>query len=88
MNSLLWLSYVVMLSLYAYAFGSYGATFFPAEHQGMIKHLLISIAIFAPTALNMLSANLIGKAETYIVVIKIDTDGAACCRRHDHLRCI
>jgi amino acid transporter len=27
MNSLLWLSYVVMLALYAYAFGSYGATF-------------------------------------------------------------
>jgi amino acid transporter len=71
MNSLLWLSYIVMLALYAYAFGSYGATFFPTGQQGMIKHLLISIAIFAPTALNMLSANLIGKAETYIVVIKI-----------------
>jgi amino acid transporter len=26
LNILLWLSYVVMLSLYAYAFGSYGAT--------------------------------------------------------------
>jgi amino acid transporter len=71
MNSLLWLSYGVMLALYAYAFGSYGATFFPAGHQDMIKHLLISIAIVAPTALNMLSANLIGKAETYIVVIKV-----------------
>ena len=29
LNVLLWLSYVVMLSLYAFAFGSYGATFFP-----------------------------------------------------------
>lgn len=27
LNVLLWLSYVVMLSLYALAFGSYGATF-------------------------------------------------------------
>jgi len=29
LNILLWLSYVVMLSLYALAFGSYGATFLP-----------------------------------------------------------
>ena len=29
MNVLLWLSYIVMLSLYASAFGSYGAVFFP-----------------------------------------------------------
>jgi len=32
-NILLWLSYVVMLSLYSYAFGSYGATFFPESTQ-------------------------------------------------------
>ena len=30
LNVLLWLSYIVMLSLYSYAFGSYGATFLPA----------------------------------------------------------
>ena len=30
LNVLLWLSYVVMLSLYAFAFGSYGATFLPS----------------------------------------------------------
>ncbi|MCJ7591237.1 MAG: amino acid transporter, partial [Woeseiaceae bacterium] len=29
LNVLLWLSYVVMLSLYAFAFGSYGSTFLP-----------------------------------------------------------
>lgn len=28
LNILLWISYMVMLSLYAYAFGSYGASFF------------------------------------------------------------
>ena len=28
LNILLWISYVVMLSLYSHAFGSYGATFF------------------------------------------------------------
>ena len=32
-NILLWISYMVMLSLYAYAFGSYGASFFPPASQ-------------------------------------------------------
>jgi amino acid transporter len=29
LNILLWISYMVMLSLYVFAFGSYGASFFP-----------------------------------------------------------
>jgi amino acid transporter len=33
LNVLLWISYIVMLSLYAYAFGSYGSTFFPEAMQ-------------------------------------------------------
>ena len=37
LNVLLWLSYVVMLSLYAFAFGSYGATFLPDGWQVLIK---------------------------------------------------
>ena len=41
-NILLWLSYIVMLSLYAYAFGSYGASFFAPEAQPFWKHVLIS----------------------------------------------
>jgi len=31
LNILLWISYIVMLSLYAYAFGSYGAELFPSS---------------------------------------------------------
>ncbi|HKI46343.1 MAG TPA: APC family permease [Balneolales bacterium] len=69
-NSLLWISYVVMLSLYSYAFGSYGATFFGSQ-SGWIKHIIISLGIILPMILNMLSADIIGKAETYIVGIKV-----------------
>src|SRR5664279_1230949 len=43
LNVLLWLSYVVMLSLYALAFGSYGATFLPVAWQVIGKHGLISL---------------------------------------------
>jgi amino acid transporter len=70
-NVLLWLSYVVMLALYSYAFGSYGATMFPAEHQELGKHLLISFAIVAPTILNVASAKIVGRTEIYVVGIKI-----------------
>lgn len=71
MNNLLWLSYVVMLALYAFAFGSYAAALLPGGHVGLVRHLLISAAILVPMALNMLSAGVIGKAETYIVGIKV-----------------
>ncbi len=41
-NILLWISYIVMLSLYAYAFGSYGASLFPPSSQLIWKHILIT----------------------------------------------
>jgi len=71
MNVLLWLSYIVMLSLYSYAFGSYGASFFPENLQTLLKHILITSVIIAITGLNALSADLIGKAEDYMVFIKL-----------------
>lgn len=70
-NVLLWISYIVMLSLYALAFGSYGATFFKASLQPTIKHLLISASVIAIAGLNGLGANVIGKAEDWIVGLKI-----------------
>jgi amino acid transporter len=71
LNILLWLSYVVMLSLYAFAFGSYGATFLPTGWHLVGKHALISLAVLAIGGLNLLSAEVIGKAENWIVALKI-----------------
>ena len=56
LNVLLWVSYVVMLSLYAYAFGGYGATFLPVSLQSIEKPILISLAILSPTILNIFNA--------------------------------
>jgi amino acid transporter len=70
-NVLLWISYIVMLSLYAYAFGSYGASLFPPESQLIWKHVLISGIVVGITGLNLLSARLIGEAEDWIVLIKL-----------------
>ncbi len=70
-NVLLWISYIVMLALYAHAFGSYGALLFPAAHRVFWTHALISTVIVAITVLNLLSVKVIGAAERWIVAVKI-----------------
>lgn len=69
-NLMLWLSYLVTISLYAVAFASYGATFF-ASKTLLIHHILVCIAIILPALINMLSASFVGKSETIIVGIKV-----------------
>lgn len=69
-NVLLWLSYIVMLSLYSYAFGSYGASLFSGAHE-FWKHILISGSIVLFTALNIVGSKLVGEAEEYIVAFKL-----------------
>lgn len=71
MNILLWISYIVMLSLYAYAFGSYGASLFPPASQLLWKHIMITGSVVIITGLNLLNARLIGKTEDWIVLIKL-----------------
>jgi amino acid transporter len=70
-NVLLWISYMVMLSLYAYAFGSYGASLFPEASHFFWKHVLITAIVVGVTGLNLLSAKMIGEAEDWIVLIKL-----------------
>lgn len=71
LNILLWLSYIIMLSLYSYAFGSYGASFFSGSHDLLIKHILISASIIVISILNLFKADVIGRAETWIVALKV-----------------
>ena len=71
LNVLLWLSYVVMLSLYAYAFGSYGSTFFPDSMQSISKHVLITGIVILMTAINVIGSKVVGKSEEWIVAFKV-----------------
>jgi amino acid transporter len=71
LNVLLWLSYIVMLSLYAYAFGSYAASFFPSAAQPFWKHLFISAVIVLLSGLNIAGAGVVGRLEEWIVAFKI-----------------
>lgn len=72
LNFVLWLSYLVTMSLYATAFESYAKTFFPVGLQTpWLHHGLISIAIIIPVIINLFGAELISKSETFIVVLKL-----------------
>jgi len=70
-NVLLWISYLVMISLYSFACGSYGASFFPEATQPFWRHIILSAVILLFTVLNVLGATFVGKVEKYIVAIKI-----------------
>lgn len=72
LNNLLWIGYIVTLALYAVAFGNYASTFITSDQPNdLVLHLLISLAIILPTLLNFLGAEVISKAETYIVAFKV-----------------
>ncbi len=74
MNNLLWISYIVMLSLYASAFGSYAAGLAlnnPVMDPVVLKHVFITAVLILSAVLNFASARLIGTVETVVVVIKL-----------------
>jgi amino acid transporter len=68
LNVLLWMSYVVMLALYASAFGSYFLALFPSVSG---PELPTAGVILLFTGLNALSAGAVGRAEEVIVGIKV-----------------
>ena len=71
LNVLIWMSYVVMLALYAYAFGSYGSTFFHPGYRVLMKHLITSAIVIILTVLNIVGAKAVGELEEWIVGLKL-----------------
>jgi len=70
-NMMLWLSYLITISLYASAFSSYALTFFPHDHAPWLKNVLITGAIILPSLINIVSASLVSKSESTIVLVKV-----------------
>ncbi len=72
LNILLLASYIVMISLYAYAFGSYGANVFSfLGSTALAKHVLITLVIVLFTAVNALGAVISGRTEDILVALKL-----------------
>jgi amino acid transporter len=75
-NIMLLLSYVVLVSVYAYAFGSYGSGFFPLAHQPLWTHLLASGVILGLVLVNALGGTLVIRAENLFNTLKLILLGA------------
>lgn len=71
LNVLLWLTYIIMLSLYANAFGSYAASLAGAAGGPVMKHVFLALAILVLTALNVAGSGAVGRAEFWIVLAKV-----------------
>lgn len=72
MNNLLWISYIIMLSLYASAFGSYAPNLVEITHDKSIDfHIYASAVIIIATGINYYSIKVVGKIESYAVIIKL-----------------
>lgn len=71
-NNLLWISYIVMLALYASAFGSYGSHLFKiTENKEMNVRIFQSAIIVIALLINYLSVKLVGRIESFSVVVKL-----------------
>lgn len=76
-NNLLWISYIIMLSLYAVAFGSYGAKMIKITNNYEIdKHILLTAIIVLSTLLNYISFKAVSIAESVAVFTKMIILGA------------
>ncbi|MGS2740817.1 APC family permease [Sinomicrobium sp. M5D2P17] len=72
MSNLLWLSYIVMLSLYASAFGSYAPNLLEITGNKTVDfHMYVSAIIIVATAINYYSISVVSKIESYAVIIKL-----------------
>jgi amino acid transporter len=71
LNLLLWLSYFVMLGLYAVAFGSYMAALLGLDPHGAWRRILASAVIVCFAALNLAGARVVGRAESVLVYFKL-----------------
>ncbi|MCB1023002.1 MAG: amino acid permease [Acidobacteria bacterium] len=71
-NNLLWISYIVMLSLYAAAFGSYASNLIGITGNAAYdKHIFTSGVIILATLINFYSVSIVGEIESFAVVVKL-----------------
>lgn len=71
-NNLLWVSYIIMLALYASAFGSYAPNLLQLTGDSTLDtHLYASAIILIAAVINYYSVAVVGAIESYAVIIKL-----------------
>ena len=71
LNVLLWFGYFVMLALYSFAFGGYLAALLGLPTGGLWHHVFTTVVIIAFTGVNLLGAEIVGRAESVLVYVKL-----------------
>ncbi len=70
-NNLLLISYVIMLALYAYAFGSYGSALILGHDVAWLHKALAAGVIVLFASVNLMGSFMTGKTEDVMVFIKL-----------------
>lgn len=71
-NNLLWISYIIMLALYASAFGSYAPNLFSITGDKTLDfHIFSSAIVLIAAFINYYSIVVVGKIESIAVIIKL-----------------
>ncbi|MEM0519219.1 APC family permease [Aequorivita flava] len=71
-NNVLWISYIIMLSLYASAFGSYAPNLIAVTGSPEIDtHIFVSSVVLLATIINYYSLKVVGEIESLAVFVKL-----------------
>ncbi|KXN97970.1 amino acid transporter [Aequorivita aquimaris] len=71
-NNVLWVSYIIMLSLYASAFGSYAPNLVSITgSKAMDTHIFVSGVVLLATLINYYSLKVVGEIESLAVFVKL-----------------
>ncbi len=71
LNIFMWIGYIISIALYAQGFAAYFLTFFTPAPTAMILKITACSVVILFAALNVLGARSVGKAEVFIVVVKV-----------------
>jgi len=75
LNALLWVGYVVMVALYAYAFGSYSAALLGFQEGTfsyfIVQHIMITLSLLTFMVINVLGSHIMSKVENLLVYLKM-----------------
>ncbi|MFA3782123.1 APC family permease [Melioribacteraceae bacterium 4301-Me] len=71
LSILMWLTYVISIALFARGFTGYFLPFLNIEATGLLTGIIVTLVIMFFTSLNFFGSKAVGKAEFYIVLIKL-----------------
>lgn len=70
-NIFMWIGYIISIALYAQGFAAYFMTFFSHHHPPIYAKMVSSIIVILFASLNIFGAGSVGKAELFIVIVKV-----------------